>query len=506
MKRIILTSLSLFSMGCHAAAADGALLFMLQAQQHEIWHDLKPAAFYGIEDTDLIVLMRQYESLEKSDKRLCEQRKDILLLIARRLQELEVGDVYDVGRCLLLQTAANKAWYLQELGHVPERALQRLFGIEGREKLRTVSGAYEEEWAPYLDPALRGTTVLKELFTRWRAAVECDRATPDFYWWLEAKVESLHLKRSDYVRETGVSPLSFVSLRRVLFDAQGRAYSCMYGNKLKPEFADQSLLYHCYQMSMGTCKGVRKDYHFVIDKQGDLYLTTGHSHAETVRGGNVIAAGDIQFDSEGYIVFLSNESGHYKPSPADLKRGLTMMKVRYQNEHLFEHLHVIRLNGYAELFTSVDAIPMIGKSFSLGRQSLEGFKARYEKLLTEGQKAGILIHALNEHAKPMRTMVLKEIFYYLSLVASHLGATTPCFYRMSPVYKIPRRWEPYRPDISMRDQVFYYELPDGADLPKLLVSQIKRAAQNSEQHARIKAVVAKWKRYKRPVCAAAALS
>lgn len=57
---------------------------------------------------------------------------------------------------------------------------------------------------------------------------------------------------------------------------------------------------------------------FVMDPSGNLYVGPQevglHHHSSFLSGGRVICAGEIETDSEGIIVYISNLSGHYRPS------------------------------------------------------------------------------------------------------------------------------------------------------------------------------------------------
>jgi len=58
-------------------------------------------------------------------------------------------------------------------------------------------------------------------------------------------------------------------------------------------------------------------YDFVINSEGELYIGSGH-YKLSKKAPNIKGAGEIMFDDAGKIIYLNNESGHYKPSPKNL--------------------------------------------------------------------------------------------------------------------------------------------------------------------------------------------
>lgn len=59
-------------------------------------------------------------------------------------------------------------------------------------------------------------------------------------------------------------------------------------------------------------------YDFVVTIDGDLFI--GKSHFKLARkAGKIKAAGELKIDDNGKIIYINNESGHYKPSKEHLK-------------------------------------------------------------------------------------------------------------------------------------------------------------------------------------------
>ncbi|MEP7382153.1 MAG: hypothetical protein ABI910_10735, partial [Gemmatimonadota bacterium] len=60
----------------------------------------------------------------------------------------------------------------------------------------------------------------------------------------------------------------------------------------------------------------------VYDGNGDAQ----HNHSSLNAGADVISAGEIEFQN-GHIIYISNESGHYKPKPRQLQNCVNSLNV-----------------------------------------------------------------------------------------------------------------------------------------------------------------------------------
>jgi len=66
-------------------------------------------------------------------------------------------------------------------------------------------------------------------------------------------------------------------------------------------------------------------YDFVVDVDGNLYIGTSHyklsNKAEIIK-----AAGELKINDSGKIIYLNNQSGHYKPTKQHLDSILKIFK------------------------------------------------------------------------------------------------------------------------------------------------------------------------------------
>lgn len=58
-------------------------------------------------------------------------------------------------------------------------------------------------------------------------------------------------------------------------------------------------------------------YDYVVDLDGEIHIGDGHYKLAS-KATAIKAAGEIIIDSNGKVVYLNNESGHYEPSKEDL--------------------------------------------------------------------------------------------------------------------------------------------------------------------------------------------
>jgi len=61
-----------------------------------------------------------------------------------------------------------------------------------------------------------------------------------------------------------------------------------------------------------------KKFDFILGVDGNLYLGNGH-YKISHKAPSVKAAGEIMFDENGKIIYISNDSGHYRPSQKNLE-------------------------------------------------------------------------------------------------------------------------------------------------------------------------------------------
>jgi hypothetical protein len=81
-----------------------------------------------------------------------------------------------------------------------------------------------------------------------------------------------------------------------------------------------------------------KKFDFVVLPDGTLNIGNGH-YRISGKAANVKAAGEIMFDDYGKIIYLSNESGHYKPTEknlndiTDLFKKYNLVNPEYHVKH-----------------------------------------------------------------------------------------------------------------------------------------------------------------------------
>lgn len=63
---------------------------------------------------------------------------------------------------------------------------------------------------------------------------------------------------------------------------------------------------------------------YIITK--DYKLVLGISHSYLAKGEDVLAVGMIRLNSEGTIIEVSNESGHYKPTDEESCRAIKLIE------------------------------------------------------------------------------------------------------------------------------------------------------------------------------------
>ena len=69
---------------------------------------------------------------------------------------------------------------------------------------------------------------------------------------------------------------------------------------------------------------------FVISPKGSLYAGKAalgkFHHSSFLAGGAVLSAGERQTNSQGFLTFVSNKSGHYKPKLSNILAGLSFFQ------------------------------------------------------------------------------------------------------------------------------------------------------------------------------------
>jgi hypothetical protein len=68
-----------------------------------------------------------------------------------------------------------------------------------------------------------------------------------------------------------------------------------------------------------------KKYDFIILNDGNLFIGSGH-YRLSKKAEEVKAAGEIMFDENGKIIYIYNESGHYRPSEQNLNDVAELFK------------------------------------------------------------------------------------------------------------------------------------------------------------------------------------
>ncbi len=71
-------------------------------------------------------------------------------------------------------------------------------------------------------------------------------------------------------------------------------------------------------------KNLDKCLDYVITKKYELVL--GISHSFLAKGEDVLAVGMFRLDSEGTVIEVSNESGHYKPTSEETLRAIELIE------------------------------------------------------------------------------------------------------------------------------------------------------------------------------------
>lgn len=141
------------------------------------------------------------------------------------------------------------------------------------------------------------------------------------------------------------------SQSRYLFSAEARAPHCLL-------FKDGILV----TASNGTvCQG---SFLYVIDKNNILYgvpRAWGWNHSFLLAGGPVKAAGFIETDTDGELLSVSNESGHYTPTTLAMLPAL-----RYFNQHvshdaavLYESHDEAKVKGVIHYYSLSDIVKKI---------------------------------------------------------------------------------------------------------------------------------------------------
>ncbi|KKD50585.1 hypothetical protein IA817_11215 [Listeria seeligeri] len=104
-----------------------------------------------------------------------------------------------------------------------------------------------------------------------------------------------------------------------------------------------------------------KEVDFIIDLQGNLKVGRGHSHLSN--GGSVQAAGKLKVDSNGNIRRITNESGHYIPTPGQAKNYQQIFEgagIKTKNAWLETYQIDVTKSGYVDLakLKKIDSIKL----------------------------------------------------------------------------------------------------------------------------------------------------
>lgn len=314
---------------------------LLQDQKKEIWQDLKGCDFYRLESqSELCQLISKYNAIEKTDKQNAPERIKLLEKIKNLTQNPHSSEEQ-----LIHQTASNKAYYLEQLLKLREKAVDRAFRIidtpKGKMMGRGIQGKYEGEWVLHLDPAFRDKELYKE-FLRWKELLKSHPTLPDFYFWLEGQHAYFSVDEA-YARSETREP-HFLQNRLVVFDENGKAYTIQNGDRSQKPLIVSGISYYPV-IPRGNGSSSESGYLYNIDRIGRLYISSTGPHSTILHGDTLLAAGWINFNPNSFISYINTASGHYTPSATHLKKALELMEEYYINPNIFMQMRSYMVEG-----------------------------------------------------------------------------------------------------------------------------------------------------------------